>query len=195
MIRAMQRSDVAAALEGWNRALAFDKREEAEFQRTIFDDPLYEPQGAVVAAEDGRIVGLSDCVVRLEEGKPGMAHLKGIFFENAAVGRALLEEACRFARSRAAGAMKAVENPGCWFFPGIDLRYKDLIGEMKSFGFEQIREGDDCSLDLRKHPPGQGQYQQGKRSQAKRGGVEIVPWNEQMLDPMERFVQEARRMA
>ena len=197
-IRPMNRQEVSEVLEGWNEAFPFDKVDEEKFARVVFGDLNYERAGSLVAEGEGKLIGFSSCVTREGVwGKDGKGtpeekdygYLKGIFFEDENIGKALLNGTEEFLRPRRKTLVKVVRyGGGPYFFPGIDLRYKGLLRFFKENHFEEKAELQDVSLDLEKYEPGQGEYQRKKWQGLKDEGIEIVSYLPQMLPLMREFV-------
>lgn len=197
-IRPMGREEVPKVVEGWNEAFPFDKVDEEKFARTVFGDLNYERAGTLIAEDEGQIIGFASCVTR--EGVSGRdgkgtekekdyGYLKGIFYEDEDIGKALLKRIEEFLRSRRKSVIKAVRyGGGTYFFPGIDLRYERLLRFLKQNDFEETGQLQDVSLELEKYQPGQGEYQRKQWERVKDEGIEIVSYRPQMLPRMREFV-------
>ena len=197
-IRSMKRADLSKVVEGWNETFVFDEVDEEKFERTVFGDLNYERDGTLVAEDEGEIVGFASCVAREGVlGKDGKGteqekdkgYLKGIFYQDEDIGRALLERIEEFLRSRGKSVVKVVKyGGGVYFFPGIDLRYKRLLRFFKQNDFEETGQLQDVSLDLEKYQPEQGEYQRKQWKRVKSEGMEIVSYRPDMLPQMQEFV-------
>ena len=69
--RTLERSDLSRVVEGWNRSLVYDSVTQERFEHVILDDPNYEPEGNVIALDQGKIVGFVSVV-----GRGGRPHEK-----------------------------------------------------------------------------------------------------------------------
>jgi GNAT superfamily N-acetyltransferase len=201
-VRPAERKDLDCLLEFWNRVYVHDTRDLERFDRTVFDDPNYDPAGTVVAVDGDRIAGFASCVAREgTKGKDGKgserdrenAYFKALLYERTDVGRALVERIETFVRSTGKRVIRVVVyGGGAYFFPGIDLRYTDIVSFFKEVGFEQTDVAKDVDLDVAAYEPGQGDYQRGQWGRLRDAGIRVVDYEAAMLREMETFVERVR---
>ncbi|MFN2284371.1 MAG: GNAT family N-acetyltransferase [Anaerolineae bacterium] len=199
-LRVLERSDIPAVVEAWNRSLVYDKVTREQFEWTILDDPDCEPEGNIVALDCGQIVGFVSVVA--QEGVPhekDNGFIKGMFvldgYWEQGVGEKLLEQAEAYLISRGKRAIKVAPYiGGRYFFNGIDLRYERLMTLFAECGYERLRDWgeiyviEDIAVDLTAFEPTAYHIEARKRVAAI--GVKITPYNPAMLDKMRIFVKK-----
>jgi GNAT superfamily N-acetyltransferase len=195
--------DLPRVLAAWNRVLVHDQVGEQYFRAVMLDDPNYEPEGVVIAEENGgELLGFSACVLRREPaGKDGggtewefsRAYLKGFFVveneKGERAGKALLEAAEAYGRAAGKRHMMVTVYTGPYIFPGIDVRYqriRDLLGRS---GYRDIETIESVGVDLRQ--PDLAARLAGVRE---RTGpeVEVVTWEPSLLPAFREFVAEGK---
>lgn len=205
-LRALERLDIPAVVEAWNRSLVYDKVTQERFEWVVLDDPNYEPAGNIVARDQGRIVGFVSAVTRegiaSEDGR-GQPHkdedgsIKGLFvldeYWDTGVGETLLEQAETYLKSKGKCVIRVVMYlGGRYFFPGIDLRYKRLLTLFASKGYERLTDWgeictiDDLSVNLAEFEP--TAYHINAQKRVTNIGVAITNYHPSMLENMRAFV-------
>jgi GNAT superfamily N-acetyltransferase len=205
--RTLTRPDIPKVVEAWNRSLVYDRITQERFEWVILDDPNYEPEGNVIALDQGKIVGFCGAVARkgiLGQDSTGRPHekeygyIKGLFvldeYWDVGVGERLLEQAEAYLASRGKRVIKVVQYTGRYFFPGIDLRYENLLALFAGHGYERARDWgeiyaiDDLAVNLADFEP--TAYHQQARQRVAAIGVNIMPYHPNMLDKMRIFVEK-----
>ena len=206
-IRPLDKPDLAEVVAGWNECWKYDQVTEQRFARVILDDPNYEPSGTLVATEpptlpsQRKIVGFvcaaarEDVVGKDGRGLPEQAdfgYLKGFFvreeYRDTDVGELLLDEAIRFVRAKGKSILRVVLYSGRYFFPGIDVRYEQLLRFFERHGFERIQLVNDLSINLTQFEP--SEYHRKVRRRVEESGATITPYHPEMLEPMQEFVRK-----
>jgi GNAT superfamily N-acetyltransferase len=198
--RVLAREDIPQVVEAWNRALEYDNVTQAQFEWTILDDPNCEPEGHIIALDQGQIVGFVSVVA--QGGEPhekDAGFIKGLFVLDAyweqGVGEKLLEQAEAYLVSKGKHAIKMTPYiGGRYFFNGIDLRYERLLALFADCGYERLRDWgeiftiEDVAVDLTAFEPTAYHIEARKRMAAI--GVKITPYRPSMLDKMRIFVKK-----
>ena len=200
-IRPLERGDLPEVVEGWNRVLVYDRVDEERFKRVVLEDPNYEKELNLVALDDGRVVGFIAAVAREGvwgrdgRGRPEEAYdgyIKGFYLLNgyweSGVGERLLGEVFERLRSRGKRVVKVVEYTGRYFFPGIDVRCRRLLGFFDRNGFERVDKLDDMAADLVDFEP--SEYQRRAVARIREMGVEITTYRPEMIGMMREFVEK-----
>ena len=201
-VRKMEKPDIDEVLVRWNQVYVWDTRDAGPFDRTIFGDPNYEPGGTLVACDGDTITGFVSCVYR--EGPKGRdgkgteqnianAYLKGVFYDDEETGRELLGRAEAFVRAGGKSLIRVVVyGGGAYFFPGIDLRYPEVISFFERAGYEQTQVARDVGLDLEDYTPGEGPYQKAQWERMRNEGIEVVQYRPELLPQMVPFVERVQ---
>ena len=131
-IKPMRKEDVSEVVKGWNENFVFDRVGEEKFEDTIFNDLNYEPNSTLVAIDEEKITGFASCAARegilgkdgvgTEEEKD-IGYIKGMFYQDADTGQALLEKIEEYMLSKGKKGIRVADYHGVNFFPGIDLRF------------------------------------------------------------------------
>jgi GNAT superfamily N-acetyltransferase len=198
--RTLTRSDVPMVVEAWNRSLVYDSVTQERFEWTILDDPNCEPEGNIIALDQGQIVGFVSVVARGgEPHEKDDGFIKGLFVLDAyweqGVGEKLLEQAEAYLVSRGRRAIKVTAYiGGRYFFNGIDLRYERLLALLNECGYERLRDWgeiytvDDVAVDLTDFEP--TAYHIEARVRVEAIGVKITPYHPAMLKEMRVFAEK-----
>jgi ribosomal protein S18 acetylase RimI-like enzyme len=198
--RILTREDIPDVVEAWNRSLKYDSVTQEQFEWVILDDPNCEPEGNIIALDQGQIVGFVSVVSH--GGQPFQkddGFIKGVFvldgYWDQGVGESLLEQAENYLVSRGKRTIQMTAYiDGRYFFNGIDLRYEKLMTLFANCGYERLWDWgeiyviEDVAVDLRDFTP--TAYQLGARKRAAAIGVKIMPYHPAMLDRMRTFVQK-----
>ena len=198
--RILAREDIPQVVEAWNRSLEYDSVTREQFEWTILDDPNSEPEGNIIALDQGQIVGFVSVVA--QGGDPHEkddGFIKGLFVLDAyweqGVGEKLLEQAEAYLVSRGKHAIKVTAFiEGRYFFNGIDLRYERLLALFAECGYERLRDWgeiytiEDVAVDLTDFEP--TAYHAEARKRVAAIGVKITPYDPAMLDKMRTFVEK-----
>lgn len=130
VIRPYRGDDEAALIELWNAALTFDRINEATFRTKVLLDANFQPDGLLVAEEDGALRGFVLALTRLVplflqglEPATGWLTAFGVHpdFQRRGIGRALF--AATLARLRDLGRTRVLIAPYTphYFIPGVDV--------------------------------------------------------------------------
>ena len=205
--RTLTRPDIPKVVEAWNRSLVHDRVTQERFEWVILGDPNYEPEGSIIALDQGKIGGF--CSAIAQEGisgkdikgrsKKDYGYIKGLFVLDDAwdrgVGERLLEQAEDYLASKGKRVVKVVEyTGGRSFFPGIDVRYERLLDFLAGHGYKRLRDWgeiytiDDLAVDLTDFEPTAYHIEAKKRVAAM--GVKITPYHPAMLEKMRIFVEK-----
>ena len=198
-VRKLRRTDTAEVVSVWNRCVPYDRVTIEMFQRTIFEDPNYEPAGNLVATLNGKIIGFASAVAR--EGITGLdgagkiherdfGYIKALlsFKEHPAAKRKLLERALVFLKSKGKKVARVGQYTGRYFAPGVDARCKEELEFYQSNGFEQVDTEEDVSLDLRDFQP--TEYQIRAQENIRNMGLAIRRYEPKLLDRMRQFAEK-----
>ena len=200
-VRPLERSDIAEVVSGWNSCFLHDKVTERRFEKVILEDPNYDTEGNLVAIIKNQIIGFVGAVAR--EGVTGrdgkgrvhekdFGYIKGLFVLKDHRGKGIKEQllgrALNYFRSKGKSVARVGEYTGRYFFPGIDVRYKEELRFYQVNGFEEINEEEDVMLDLKTFQPTEYQKQAQRRIEAL--GVVIKPYQLEFLDKMRGFVEK-----
>lgn len=157
MIRNLAEEDIGKVVDLWNVCLPCDRIEEERLWG-LCRNVNYDPAGAFVAEESGRIVGFVLAIVRkvplvgvgLSE-DTGWILALGVHPEcvGQRIGRHLLEVALTFLRSLGRRVVRVSAFPEYYFFPGIDERYREILAVFEAVGFERVAEPVDMVKSLR----------------------------------------------
>ncbi len=201
--RTLSPPDVSEVVQGWNRTLPYDTIDDVRFRDVILEDPNHEPEGTLVAVDDGRIVGFMDVITRDSvEGKDGRgsmegkehAYLRGLYalpeYPIAEVLTPLLAQTESYLREKGKRSIHVVKYTGRYFFPGLDARYERILRFLDSKGFERASMIDDMDVDLTNWTP--NAYQQDAIRRAKAYGAHVVDYAPDMLDALRRFAEQAQ---
>ncbi|HGE71921.1 TPA: GNAT family N-acetyltransferase [Candidatus Poribacteria bacterium] len=200
-IKAMEKSDVKAVVDGWNRSLIYDQVNEKRFQDIILGDPNYEKNSCLVAAIDNEIVGFISVIAR--EGISGAdnrgtvyqkdyGYIKGLFVSDQFVGKGiasrLLDKGFEYLKSKDKSIVKVLEYTGRYFFPGVDTRYERALKFFESKGFVRKNTINDVDLEIENFEP--NDYHKNAIVRAGKIGVNVVDYDPSMLDKMRSFVEK-----
>ena len=198
--RRLEKADVPRVVEAWNRSLVYDTVARERFEWVILGDPNCEPEGNIIALDQGKIVGFISVVAwGGEPHEKDCGFVKGLFVLDAyweqGVGERLLEQAEAYLVSKGKRAIKVTAYiGGRYFFNGIDLRYERLLALLAECGYERLRDWgeiytiDDVAVDLAHFEPTVYHIEARKRAAAI--GVKITPYHPAMLDKMRIFVEK-----
>jgi mycothiol synthase len=202
-IRPMSEADLPQVVAGWNSVLIHDQVSVDGLRHAILGDPNYEPEGVLVAEDDGgEVLGLSACVVRRTvEGKDGqgsdwefdVGFLKAFFVVDGADGQRaaaeLLEASEAFCRQADKRVVRLTLYSYHYLFPGLDLRYERLREVMARHGYRDIATIEDVAVDLR----GEEIAARLERSRRRAGAdAEVLTWEPGLLPMMRPFVEEGQ---
>lgn len=199
-IRPLENADLGEVVAAWNECLVYDRVTEPRFAEVILGDPNYEPNGTLVARDQGHLTGFISVVTRegIEgkdgKGRPEEAHLgylKGFFvrpeYEATPAGERLLEAAIQWLRTKRKEVLRVGLYTGRYFFPGIDVRYEALARFFERHGFERLQLINDLSVRLADFEP--SAYQEEARQRAAAAGVTVTSYRPEMLEAMREFVR------
>lgn len=148
MIRTFKSGDERKIVECWNDSLIHDPITPERFRRQVMLDANFDPEGLIVAEENGEIIGAILSITRrlpmyktvLEEDtawisfffvKPG--------YEQNGIGTKLMERACLFAKNRGAEKILFSSYAPNYFVPGIDeVRYPSGYEFLQKAGFRKV---------------------------------------------------------
>lgn len=148
MIRTYQSGDETAFIRTWNQSLPQDGIAQKSFVNQILADPNFDPEGLIIAEEQGHIVGGLIAIVR----KTPMAGLDlehdtgwiTAFFVHPAfrrrgLGRALLHAADTFFDNRQRKFVYFASYAPNYFVPGIDRQtYPEAAQLLETSGFRKL---------------------------------------------------------
>jgi GNAT superfamily N-acetyltransferase len=144
--RILTKEDIPQVVKAWNHSLAYDSVTQEQFEWVILDDPNCEPEGNIIALDQGQIVGFVSVISR--GGEPFQKNdgfIKGVFvldgYWDRGIGKRLLEQAEAYLLSRGKRAINITAYiGGRYFFNGIDLRYERLLALFAECGYERLRD-------------------------------------------------------
>jgi len=185
-IRTMTRDDLPAAFALWNRVMTHDQVSEHELARSLFSDRNHDPEGVLVAEEEGGAVhGLVAAVMPADE----PARLPAICADSAELTASLLCAAEQHLRRRGASEVVMGEYAGVELAPGIDVRCEHLAEGFTRAGFTRTHTLDDMEIELAGYEP--TLYQQASRRRAEEYGVRVVDWNEAPIPALQAYAAAA----
>jgi GNAT superfamily N-acetyltransferase len=198
-IRQLETSDIPEVIEGWNQVLLYDKINEHQFEEVIFQDPNYEMDCNIIAVDDKKIVGFIGGVARegiLGKDGKGRAeerhdgYIKCFYvlsdYWDVGIKERLLKEIIECMKSRGKSLIKVVGYTGPCFFPGIDIRYENLLNFFEKNGFARVFTIKDVVVHLKDFEP--NEYQKKAKRRAEEIGVKVVDYKPEMIDMMRKFV-------
>jgi len=145
----------------WNDYLVHDSIDEKSFEEIVLGDPNVEETGNVVILDDGKIIGflslVSRCTAKGKDGKGtiqefNQGYIKCIILpkdgrkEDCA--RIFLEYMTDFFLERGKEIILTGDYTGLYFFPGIDVRYEDLVETLFEIEFQGYDTENDVIIDL-----------------------------------------------
>jgi len=149
-VRSYRGSDEGALLRLWNASLTHDPIAPATFRCKVLLDPNFDPQGLLVAEEDGELAGFLLSLVRrvplpgggLEPERSWITAF-GIYPDRRrqGIGRALFNAALD--RLWGLGCREVLVSPYVphYFIPGVDVEaYPEAVVFLKALGFEVVSE-------------------------------------------------------
>ncbi len=145
IIRPARKDDLSDVIELWNFCLLYDKADPKRLE-TFFNSGYYEPDGALIAEEDAKIVGFIIGICK--QGDTGwipvfFVHPK---YVRSDVGDSLLGKVLGFFLARGVGYAKVQPfHYQVRFFTGIDSRYTEILEILSRNGFEVT---DDDQVDI-----------------------------------------------
>ena len=200
-IRPLEISDIPEVVKGWNQVLVYDRVSEDQFKRIVLDDPNYERDLNLVVVKDERIVGFVSAAAResilgrdgrgrLEEIYDG--YIKGLYVLNdhsgSKIGEDLLNKVLKHLKSKGKRVVKIVEYTGRYFFPGIDVRYVNLLRLFDENGFKRVYKLHDVAIDLKDFKP--TEYQKRAERRVLGMGIKITTYKPEMLGLIREFVKK-----
>ncbi|MCY0899578.1 MAG: GNAT family N-acetyltransferase [Firmicutes bacterium] len=148
MIRPFQSADAGPWIACWNQSMPADGISEATFLNRVLTDVNYDPEGLLVAEEDGRIVGGLIAIVRSTpmmgtDLEPALGWITAFFvhpaYRRRGIGHALMEAADHFFRSRGRQTLYFASYAPNYFVPGIDrAQYPDGARLLEAHGFRPL---------------------------------------------------------
>ncbi|WP_207711766.1 GNAT family N-acetyltransferase [Sulfobacillus harzensis] len=148
MIRTYRSGDEAAFIETWNASMPQDGITEKVFVNRILTDANFDPEGLLVAEEEGQIVGGLVGIVRKtpmagSNLEPETGWITAFFvhprFRQHGIGRELLAQADTFFRSRNRSVVYFASYAPNYFVPGIDRQaYPEAAILLEKAGFKKL---------------------------------------------------------
>jgi len=201
-IRQLFESDLSEVVKVWNRQLPYDHTTEKHFQRQILDDPNYEPDGVLLAIDDGSVHGLSACFIRHTiQGRDGrgmsnefeQGFLKGFFVvpspKASLIAKRLLVASEEFCKEAGKTYLRVGEYTYDALWAGVDIRYNDLYGIFTKNGYRDINTIEDVEVTLDK--PALTAILEKVRQQVE-PHISVATWQPDLLAPMKHFVMEGK---
>ncbi|MEM0272688.1 MAG: GNAT family N-acetyltransferase [Thermoprotei archaeon] len=153
-IRHYRSGDEEGIVECWNRTLKCDPVSIDVFERKVLLDPNFEPNGAIVALSEGKIVGYAQCLIRhypylydgLEQDKGWVSVLA---CDNNAILRAMLTEADRYFKANNRSEVWFSSYTPNYFWPGVDKKcYPSVYGALREAGYRDVYDALAMDADL-----------------------------------------------
>lgn len=170
--RPLCRSDAGPLLEFWNASARFDTLTAGLLAEKIWADEGFDPGMALVCADAGRITGFVLGVMRQSVAGPrGIIKLLAVAGENrrAGIGSRLLLAVEAELEKRGAETIRVCESPPNYLTPGIDSRYSSAPHFFEKYGYVQVGEACNMTVDLEDRPFASGDKERVLQAQ----GVEI----------------------
>lgn len=148
MYRPFKSGDEKQIVDCWNDVLIHDPITSERFCRQVMLDANFDPEGLIVAEENGEVIGAILSITRklpmykteLEEDTAWIS----FFFvksnlQRTGVGKELLKRACNYAKSKGAEKIFFSSYAPNYFVPGIDEeRYPSGFHFLKATGFRKL---------------------------------------------------------
>jgi len=153
-IRGLHRDDRDSILDLWNRATPFDALSAELLEEKAWGDPDFDPELALVAVDDGEVVGF---VVGVLRGALQRGYVKLLAVEpghqRQGIGRALLARVETRLAEQGARSIRLLESAPNYLVPGIDTRYEAALAFAAAAGYGHVGNAQNLSVDLAGTPP------------------------------------------
>jgi len=152
LIRTMHHSDRDKLLRIWNDSAKYDPLTMALMQEKIQCDPDIDTNSCLVAEFDEKLVGFGIGVLRQRRFEMN-AYVKMLAVElvmqKQGIGGALLARIEAELAARGVTSIRFLESAPNYLTPGIDVRYREGIRFVESFGYKHIGDAHNLVVDLR----------------------------------------------
>lgn len=143
---------IPTVLKLWRAALPHSPISEEKL-RELLSCPHFDSAGTTVAQVDHRAVGFVAAIYEKSLQRQPITEIGYITvvaihhdYENAGLGLKLLARAEQYLQSHGLKSLRATAFPGCYFFPGIDVRYTFLTDLFSRAEFEVYAEPVDMEV-------------------------------------------------
>lgn len=130
-LRPFQPADLSALVALWNRCLTKDPITEQRFWQLFLLDPNFDPRGALIAEQDGALVGFLQVV--------SAGHLTAFFVapecRRLGIGSQLLEAGLDYLQAKGQSRVACNGYAPYYIFPGVDVDYEAAGAFLAHHGF------------------------------------------------------------
>lgn len=181
----------------WNQCMTRDPISEERFWHFFLLDPNFDPEGALVAEKDGRLVGFLQAMVRkVPMGSLGVQPETGwitIFFvhpdcRRQGIASRLLDASLEFLRGKGRTVVMCNGYAPYYIFPGIDVAYEEANAFMASKGFTLLSEP--VAMGMRLEGVSMPEKVKQRWEELKAEGYEVRMFRREDTLPLLAFVEE-----
>lgn len=160
MIRPYLGKDIKVIIDLWRKSLPEHEISERSFVKNVLLDMNFEPEGFLVAEEDGELLGFAWAIVRkypVDAGAPSeedRAYLNLLVLKNeddinGGVGEALIRAAEKYIYSHGEKKIFISGYTPNYFYPGVNAARTKYLELYKSLGYTEQKRNYSIYIDLR----------------------------------------------
>lgn len=196
-IRPFRQRDMAPVVALWNHTLTKDPITEERFWQLFLLDCNFDPEGFLIAEQDGEVVGALQAMVRRYPiGSLGLQPTMGwitLFFvsakhRRAGIGSRLMEAGLSFLRAKGRTEVMCNGYAPYYIFPGVDDDFPEALAFLARHGFDKV--SDPVAMGMRLEGVRMPDPVREKRAELLKEGYEIRMFRREDTLPLLDFTEK-----